>query len=122
MNENGLLLLFILAWYYLSWNSCDLSGFYKHLVLSKNEVAFLCVVLFGTWLYFVVKRTKQKKFSSFIIITITIKPQVSRTCLTIFAVPSNVAFCKSSLLLFTSNFVSQTSNFFDVIARAPITT
>ena len=68
MNEKGLLLIFILAWYYLSWNSCDLSGFYKHLVLSKNEVAFLCVVLFGTWLYFVVKRTKQEKFSSLLLL------------------------------------------------------
>ena len=50
------------------------------------------------------------------------KPQVSRTCLTIFAVPSNAAFCKSSILLFMSNFLTQSFNLFDVTPRAPINT
>ena len=33
------------------------------------------------------------------------QPQVSRTCLTIFPVPTNAAFCKSSVVLFTSTMV-----------------
>ena len=48
--------------------------------------------------------------------------QLSRTCLTIFAVPSYAAFCKSSKLLFTCNFFGQSFSLFDVIPRAPITT
>ena len=39
------------------------------------------------------------------------------------AVPNNAAFCKSSILLFTSNFFShQSFNLFGVGHRAPITT
>ena len=35
---------------------------------------------------------------------------------------SNAAFCKSFMLLFTSNFFSRSFNLFDVTPRAPITT
>ena len=42
------------------------------------------------------------------------QPQVSRTCLIIFAVPSNAAFCKSSIPLFMSNFLTQSFNLFDI--------
>ena len=48
--------------------------------------------------------------------------QLSRTCLTIFAVPSYAVFCKSSKLLFTCNFFGQSFSLFDVTPRAPITT
>ena len=37
------------------------------------------------------------------------QPQVSKTCLTIFAVPSNAAFRKNSMLLFMSNFLTQSN-------------
>ena len=52
----------------------------------------------------------------------TQQPQISSTCFTAFAVPSNAAFCKSSMLLFTFNFFCQHFNLLDVTPRASITT
>ena len=52
----------------------------------------------------------------------TQQPQVSRTCLTIFAVPSNAVFCKSPVLHFTFSIFSHSFNLFDVTPRSLIIT
>ena len=52
----------------------------------------------------------------------TQQPQVSSTCFTAFAVPSNAAFFFFFMLLLTFNFFCQHFNLLDVTPRASITT